>query len=789
MSKTVKYIVIALATLLSLLVIAVGIIAATFNPNDYKPLIIRLVQEKKQRTLAIPGEIKLTFFPKIGADLGRVSLSEHNGTDEFVSVNSAKVSLALIPLLSKQLVVDQVKIDGLNANIKRFKDDTTNFDDLLSKEQPSGQQIKFDIDSVSITNARVSFEDQQQGRKFEIAKLDLDTGKIANGVPSKMTLGAEVKGSNPVVDAKISLKSGFTFDLDQKHYVLKSVDADIKGKLADFTDLAVKLAGDADLKLADKRFVLDGVKLTASGKRAAQVFDVKFDAPKLAITDTQVSGGKLNGEAKLTEGGRTIRANFSAPSFEGSPKAFKVPSLALDVGIKDDRLDATAKLSGAISGDIDKLLFTSPQLKLALSGKQADTAIDGSLTTPFSANMKTQLIDLPNIAAAFTLPNPGGGALKLNADGKANLDLGKQTLSALLKGKLDDSTFDAKLGLTKFSPAAYTFDIGIDRLDADRYKSKPVAAATPKPEAAEKPIDLSALRDLHATGSLRIGALKVENIKASNVRLDIRAAGGKVDVNPLSANLYGGTVGGSLSATASTLPRFAVRQNLVGINVGPLLKDVIGKEPIEGRGNVQVDVSTEGGTFTQMKKNLNGTARLELRDGSVRGINLAQVIRNAKSKIGALKGNEPPQTGTASTTEKTDFSEMTGTFRIVNGVARNEDLNIKSPLIRVGGAGEINLAAERLDYLAKVTVVTNLQGQGGPELQSLKGLTVPVRLSGPFTAIGWHVDVGGMASELAKQKVDEKKEEVRSKAQEAVNEQKSKVQDQIKGKLKDLLGK
>jgi AsmA protein len=789
MSKTVKYIAIALATLLSLLVIAVGIIAATFNPNDYKPLIIRLVQEKKQRTLVIPGEIKLTFFPKIGADLGRVSLSERNSTDEFVSVNSAKVSLALIPLLSKQLVVDRVKIDGLNANIKRFKDGTTNFDDLLSKEQASGQQIKFDIDNVSITNARVSFEDQQQGRKFEIAKLDLDTGKIANGVPSKMTLSAEVKGSNPVVDAKISLKSGFMFDLDQKHYVLKSVDADIKGKLADFTDLAVKLAGDADLKLADKRFVLDGVKLTASGKRAAQVFDVKFDAPKLAITDTQVSGGKLNGEAKLTEGGRTIRANFSAPSFEGSPKAFKVPSLALDIGIKDDRLDATAKLSGAISGDIDKLLFTSPQLKLALSGKQGDTAIDGSLTTPFSANMKTQLVDLPNIAATFTLPNPGGGALKLNADGKANLDLGKQTLSALLKGKLDDSTFDAKLGLTKFSPAAYTFDIGIDRLDADRYKSKPVAAAAPKPEAAEKPIDLSALRDLHATGSLRIGALQVENIKASNVRLDIRAAGGKVDVNPLSANLYGGTVGGSLSATASTPPRFAVRQNLVGINVGPLLKDAIGKEPIEGRGNVQLDVSTEGGTFTQMKKNLNGTARLELRDGSVRGINLAQVIRNAKSKIGALKGNEPPQTGTASTTEKTDFSEMTGTFRIVNGVARNEDLNIKSPLIRVGGAGEINLAAERLDYLAKVTVVTNLQGQGGPELQSLKGLTIPVRLSGPFTAIGWRVDVEGMASELAKQKVDEKKEEVRSKAQEAVNQQKSKVQDQIKGKLKDLLGK
>ena len=162
--------------------------------------------------------------------------------------------------------------------------------------------------------------------------------------------------------------------------------------------------------------------------------------------------------------------------------------------------------------------------------------------------MKTQQIDLPNIAAVFTLPNPGG-TLKLNAAGKTSVDLGKCTLSALLKGKLDDSTFDAKLGMSKFSPAAYTFDIGIDRLDANRYQGKPSAAAQ-KP-AAEKPLDRSALRDLHASGSLRIGALKTQNIKTSNVKAEVRAAGGKIDISPLSAGLYGGTANGSLSASMS----------------------------------------------------------------------------------------------------------------------------------------------------------------------------------------------------------------------------------------------
>src|SRR3569832_2991573 len=143
MSKTIKLIAFGVAALLALLIAGAAIFAATFNPNDYKPTIIRLVQEKKQRTLSIPGEIKLTFFPKIGADLGKVSISEHNSKAEFAAVDSAKVSLALLPLLSKQLVVDHVKVDGLNATIRSFKDGSSNFDDLLLFVVCSGLLVLF----------------------------------------------------------------------------------------------------------------------------------------------------------------------------------------------------------------------------------------------------------------------------------------------------------------------------------------------------------------------------------------------------------------------------------------------------------------------------------------------------------------------------------------------------------------------------------------------------------------------------------------------------------------------
>ncbi|MEQ1658026.1 MAG: AsmA family protein, partial [Hylemonella sp.] len=76
MNKPLKVILIALAALVVLLVAAVAFIVATFNPNDHKPELIKLVKEQTGRTLSIPGEIRLTLFPRIGADLGQISLSE-----------------------------------------------------------------------------------------------------------------------------------------------------------------------------------------------------------------------------------------------------------------------------------------------------------------------------------------------------------------------------------------------------------------------------------------------------------------------------------------------------------------------------------------------------------------------------------------------------------------------------------------------------------------------------------------------------------------------------------------
>ncbi|HEV2612195.1 MAG TPA: AsmA family protein [Noviherbaspirillum sp.] len=806
MPKIARRIAIGIAALLAVVLAAAAILAATFDPNDYKPQLIQLVQDRYQRTLTIPGDVRLRLFPRIAADLGPAAISERGGAERFAAVDGARLSLALLPLFSRQFVVDHVRIDGLRANIRRGKDGSTNFDDLLGKDAPpareavppqtaAGNEVGFDIDSVQINDAQIRIDDRQQNRRIELANLDIRSGRIADGVPGTLHLTADVKSDKPDIDVQLAIDSGFAFHLGPGRYQVTDLDARIKGRMAGIAGLVATAAGNADLSPSTRRFTLDGIRVTANGKHEGRAIDVKFDIPKLAVTDEKMAGGKVNGEARLVQGARTLTATFAAPSFDGSPQSFRLPEIMLEATAKDAGLDAKVKLAGALSGSIDKLLLGSPRMSLQLSGSKGGTAIDGALTTPFSASFETMHVDLPNIEGNFTLPNPAGGALAFKTAGNARINLDKKTMTTALKGSLDDSAYDARLGLSRFSPPAYTFDIGIDRLDLDRYKRKPSPQRSvekggpPAKPAAEEPVDLSALRTLQADGNLRIGSLKASGIRASDVRMALKARNGKADIDPIAARLYGGSAAGALSVMTGNPAHVAIRQNLTGIDVGPLLKDALGGSRVEGRSNVRLDVAGKGMAFGQIRKSLDGNAAVELRDGSVRGVNIAQAVRNAKAKIGELRGDAPPQSGTAAAGDKTDFSELSGTFRIAGGIARNDDLSIKSPLIRVSGAGEINLGEERIDYLAKTTVVSTLEGQGGPELQALKGLTIPVRLSGPFDAIGWRIDVAGMASELARQKLDEKREEIKSKAQKALEGQKGKVEERLKEGLRGLLGK
>jgi AsmA protein len=623
-----------------------------------------------------------------------------------------------MPLLRKDLVVDRIVIDGVRANLVRHKDGTTNFDDLLSRDEKKSEAIKFDVEGVSITNVNVSLDDQQAGRKVQLSKLQIESGRLAEKTPSEISL---------------QLASSLFFDLAGQQVALKNLDARIKGEAAGISGLDLEAKGSVETNGAKKELLADGLKVTVRGKKGKDDLEARLDLPRLQLTEAKAVADKLQLDAKMTQPGGEMHATLSLPALEGNAKAFK-----------------------------------ATQLTLAVDGKQGESAIKGKIASPFAGSLETQVFELAKIAGDISVSNPKlpKGGYSAHVDGSLKADLTKQNLAATLATKLDDSTIKARAGLTRFDPPVVDFDVSIDQLDLDRYlpPAKPGEGkgGGTNPAAAEQPFDFSALKGLHLNGRVSIGSLKVANVKSSNVKLEVKANNGKLDLAPMSMSLYQGSLTGAAHLDASgATPRLALKQSLAGIAIGPLLKDVADKDLLEGKGNVNLDVTTQGATPTAMKKALAGKAAVDLKDGAIKGINLAQSIRDAKAKLG-LKGS---QTQAANQGAKTDFSELKATFNITNGVAKNDDLAMKSPLLRVGGNGDINIGENSMNYLVKATVVGSLEGQGGKD--TLKGLTVPVRASGPFDKLSYSIDFGSMVQEAVKQ-------EVKTKAEE-------KVMDRLKG--------
>lgn len=783
MPKSLKVLLWVLAAAAGLLAIGGAIVASRFDANSLKPLLVERVQHDYQRTLAIPGETRLSLFPRIGVTLGAVSLSAHASPEPFASLRSARVSIALLPLLlRRELVVDRVELDGLRATVVRYPDGRTSIDDLLGAPSPAspGQApasaaapLPFDVAGLSITDAAVTVDDRTSGRRMALTKVELETGRLAPGRASETRFTGHLQANPPQVDADLSLKADLMLDPAQRRYAFGKLRAELNGRLATLNDAKIALGGDAELALQPLALQLNGVTLALQGQAAQRRLDASVDLPQLEFGGGRITARAIVAKASLEQGPRKLQARFALPAFSGAGRAIRLPAVDAEASVDDGALHAQARLSGAVDADLDGLRFSSPQARLVLGGQQGSTEIKGTLASPWTADLKAQTLTLPRIAAEATLPNPKGGTLALATQGSASVDLARHALDARLAGKLDESRFDARFGMSRFAPAAVSFDLGIDRIDLDRYR----AAAAPEKAGAttETPLDLSALRDLDAKGSLRVGALQVAGVKLSQLRVDLRAAGGRIELDPLAAELYQGRVAGSVALVAARQPRVTVRQKLSNVAVGPLLKDAFGQDRLEGRGNVALDVSTQGGSVAALLKALAGSARIELRDGSVRGFNIAQAIRSAKARLGATAGEHA---GTGSAAETTDFSELSGSFAIAGGVAHNDDLLAKSPLLRITGNGDVDLGAGRIDYLVKATVVDTLQGQGGPELQSLRGQTVPVRLSGPFSAIAYRVDFAGMVQEMAKKKLDTKAEDLKAKAQQ-----------QLGDKLKGLFGK
>jgi AsmA protein len=158
-------------------------------------------------------------------------------------------------------------------------------------------------------------------------------------------------------------------------------------------------------------------------------------------------------------------------------------------------------------------------------------------------------------------------------------------------------------------------------------------------------------------------------------------------------------------------------------------------------------------------------------DGALNGFNIRQSIDAAKAR---LSGKEPP----VAETLKTDFSSLTISGVIKNGVFSSDDLDLQAPLLRVSGKGSADLNTEIVDYLVNGKLVGTMEGQQGESADKLAGLEIPVGIKGPFNAP--KIDV--LLDEMLKAKADAEKAKLKAE----IEAQKEELKRQIEAEKKAL---
>ncbi len=704
MGKLLKIIFGLVALLVVIVVIAAVVLPMVIDPNDYKDEIAATVEKQTGRTLNIEGDLALSVFPWLGLDIGPTQLSNAEGFDApyMARMEAVEVRVKLLPLLRKQLEVNTVRLDGLRLNLGKNKQGETNWADIT---------------------ARLEAADKQAGQPA-------DGGDKAGTTPTGGALNRLVIGGIEVSDAQLRW----------------------------------------DDRSTDALYEINELSFTTGAIEPGEAFDLDLRF-QVAATQPVVSGQfKLNGDILLAEAMDAV--TITAATFGMNLDGDGVPGGHLDAGLTTDvKLDLAAQ-TVSLSG------LVLEALGLNISGELEGTAISGDDprfkgTLAFAGFVPRELLQ----ALGQDDPQTADPAVLGKADATMTWDASLQHFAVTaLTLHLDDSRLEGSARVDSFDAPAITLTAVLDQFNLDRYLPPDAKADAASGKAGSKAATTSAdtddalpledLRNLNLDVRLAVGSLQAFNLRSSDIEIQLKAKDGVLNVKPLGAKLYGGALqaDATLDVRKDT-PRFSVNENLTGVQAGPLLKDLTGKEQLLGTANVKSKLGGVGLSSEQIRQTLTGTAGFEFTDGAVKGVNIAALIRSAQAKI---KGEPAPeQTGP----NQTDFALMKGTATITNGKVVNDDLLMKSPLLRITGAGKVSLPKETIDYTLTTKFVGSLKGQGGEGMEELKGLSIPVHVGGTFSKPTYAPDLAAVLSDAAKAEVKKKVEKEKKKLQKKLGDE------------------
>lgn len=503
-----------------------------------------------------------------------------------------------------------------------------------------------------------------------------------------------------------------------------------------------------------------GYRLTIAGSATASLW------PKLhvSVSDIKLEDPRdRDGNNRMIIG--SVKADVSLSSlWSGRPEvtdlaidkpAFYLPLLRERLRDIPSRPRTTAKSDDDLPVLVDRVTVTNGTVVFSNPRDRVENRIEGiglaavvsadrkvRLTGsaqagehPLKFDIKTELPMMPverqSIPTEFTIEMPD--TLRMPLSGRAELRLNGRLIAINnLTGTLDDGAFNGWASVDVSSKPLVKLDLDFKRLDLPAAKSVPANHAQGWSTA---PIDLRDLNYVDARAHLSAATLNVAGTRFGPAEIEASLAGGLLKATIGNVSLYGGQASGEFVVDASSgNPSYAMHSDLVGVRALPLMQNLAGFDRLDATMQAKLAVKSSGASEQAIMSNLSGSAFLVLQNGKIRGINIAQMIRSLTTN--PLSGWQDSQELT------TDLTQLSGSFQIERGQATTADLNLIGPLVKVTGAGTIDLGNRALAMRVDPKLVLTTEGQG--RTSDPIGLGIPVKVEGPWSQPRFYPDMAGI---------------------------------------------
>jgi AsmA protein len=339
--------------------------------------------------------------------------------------------------------------------------------------------------------------------------------------------------------------------------------------------------------------------------------------------------------------------------------------------------------------------------------------------------------------------------------GKAEVRLnGSVVMINGVTGTLGDGAFNGWASVDLSSKPLVKLDLDFQRLDV----AMSAAASGPRPSgspsssspASSSPasgsppssspwsnesIDVNRLNYIDLQVRVSAAELNVGGAHFAPAAIEAALAGGVLKTTFSNLGVYDGQARGDLTVDVSAgNPTYTLHGDLAGVRALPLLRSAADFDKLDGKMQAKIIASSSGASQRAIMSNLDGTVFAVFQDGAIRGLNVAQMIRSLTS--GTLSGWQEGKEQT------TDLSQLSASFRIEKGQATTSDLNLVGPLVKMTGAGTVDLAGKQLALRVEPKLVMTTEGQG--RAADPVGLGIPVIIDGPWAEPRIYPEMAGI---------------------------------------------